>query len=41
VVKPCGNGEMVFSSSYAQFLHDQALYRAARTRRGGRSPANC
>jgi UPF0755 protein len=41
VVKPCGNGEQVFSSSYAQFQRDQARYQAARARRGGRSPANC
>ena len=41
VVKPCGNGEQVFSSSYAQFQRDEARYQAARARRGGRSPANC
>ncbi len=41
VVKPCGNGEQVFSSSYAQFQRDQARYQAARARRGGRSPAHC
>jgi len=41
VVKPCGNGEQVFSSNYAQFQRDQARYQAARARRGGRSPANC
>jgi UPF0755 protein len=41
VVKPCGNGEQVFSSSYAQFQRDQARYEAARARRGGRSPAHC
>ena len=41
VVKPCGNGASVFSSNYNQFLADSARYQSARTRRGGRSPANC
>jgi UPF0755 protein len=41
VVKPCGNGAEVFSSSYAQFQADQQRYQSARARRGGRSPANC
>jgi UPF0755 protein len=41
VVKPCGNGESVFESSYAKFLQDSARYQAARARRGGRSPARC
>jgi cell division protein YceG involved in septum cleavage len=41
VVKPCGNGESVFSSSYAKFLVDSARYASARARRGGRSPASC
>jgi uncharacterized YceG family protein len=41
VVKPCGNGESVFSSSYAKFLADSARYASARARRGGRSPASC
>jgi peptidoglycan lytic transglycosylase G len=41
VVKPCGNGESVFESSYAKFLQDSARYQAARAQRGGRSPANC
>jgi UPF0755 protein len=41
VVKPCGNGEHVFSSSYAQFLKDAARYNTARTQRGGRSPEKC
>jgi uncharacterized YceG family protein len=41
VVKPCGNGESVFESSYAKFLRDSARYQAARARRGGRSPTNC
>jgi uncharacterized YceG family protein len=41
VVKPCGNGESVFSSSYKQFLADSARYQSARTAHGGRSPAKC
>ena len=41
VVKPCGNGEEVFSSSYSQFQADQQRYQAARAQRGGRSPAHC
>ena len=41
VVKPCGNGQSVFESSYAKFLQDSARYQSARARRGGRSPANC
>jgi uncharacterized YceG family protein len=41
VVKPCGNGEMTFASDYQQFLTDVARYQAARTRRGGHSPAKC
>jgi UPF0755 protein len=41
VVKPCGNGEMTFTSSYSQFLHDAAAYQAARARLGGRSPEKC
>jgi UPF0755 protein len=41
VVKPCGNGEQVFTASYAQFLRDSASYQAARAARGGRSPENC
>ncbi len=41
VVKPCGNGEQVFTSSYTQFLNDVARYQAARARNGGRSPAHC
>jgi uncharacterized YceG family protein len=41
VVKPCGNGESVFESSYAKFLQDSARYQAARTRRGGHSPVHC
>jgi UPF0755 protein len=41
VVKPCGNGEQVFTSSYNQFLIDAQQYQAARAKRGGRSPAHC
>jgi uncharacterized YceG family protein len=41
VVKPCGNGEHVFASTYAQFLAAAKQYQVARTRRGGRSPARC
>jgi UPF0755 protein len=41
VVKPCGNGAMAFTSSYSQFLADQAAYYAARAARGGRSPEFC
>jgi peptidoglycan lytic transglycosylase G len=41
VVKPCGNGEQVFTSSYAQFLTLAQQYQAARAKRGGRSPAHC
>jgi UPF0755 protein len=41
VVKPCGNGASVFSSSYNQFLTDSARYQAARAARGGRSPEKC
>ena len=41
VVKPCGNGEQVFTSSYSQFLADAQQYQAARSQRGGRSPIHC
>jgi uncharacterized YceG family protein len=41
VVKPCGNGAHVFSSTNAQFLRDQARYNAARAKNGGRSPEKC
>lgn len=40
VVKPCGNGEMTFTSSYSQFLADSAAYQNARARLG-RSPEKC
>ncbi len=41
VVKPCGNGEQVFTSNYNQFLADAQKYQAARTARGGNSPERC
>lgn len=41
VVKPCGNGEMVFSSNYSQFLADSARYQQARAARGGNAPNKC
>jgi uncharacterized YceG family protein len=40
VVKPCGNGSMVFSSNYQQFLDDTARYQAAQSKLG-RSPTHC
>jgi UPF0755 protein len=41
VVKPCGNGAHVFSSTNAQFLRDQARYNTARAKNGGNSPEKC
>lgn len=41
VVKPCGNGEQVFTSSYNQFLADAQKYQQARTAHGGKSPERC
>jgi UPF0755 protein len=41
VVKPCGNGEQVFTSSYNQFLADAQKYQQARNARGGKSPERC
>ncbi|HYY22475.1 MAG TPA: endolytic transglycosylase MltG [Thermoleophilaceae bacterium] len=41
VVKPCGNGEHAFSSTYAQFQRDSRRYSTARQRRGGRAPNRC
>jgi uncharacterized YceG family protein len=41
VVKPCGNGSSVFSSSYSKFLADSARYQQARAAKGGRSPTKC
>ena len=40
VVKPCANGEQVFTGSYQQFLHFANQYQQARARRGG-SPVHC
>lgn len=41
VVKPCGNGEHAFASSYTQFLQEEQQYQGARSQRGGRSPEHC
>lgn len=41
VVKPCGNGASVFSSSFSQFEADSARYQQARAANGGRSPTKC
>ena len=41
VVKPCGNGEHVFASSYSKFLAEVRRYYSARSAHGGRSPAKC
>jgi UPF0755 protein len=41
VVKPCGNGEHAFASSYSQFLQEEQQYNTARNQRGGRSPEHC
>jgi uncharacterized YceG family protein len=41
VVKVCGNGSMVFESSFQQFQRDVARYQTARARRGGNSPSKC
>jgi uncharacterized YceG family protein len=41
VVKPCGSGASVFTSSYSQFLRYQRQYYAARTAHGGNSPTHC
>ncbi|MGI8902256.1 MAG: endolytic transglycosylase MltG [Solirubrobacteraceae bacterium] len=41
VVKPCGNGQQTFTSSFSQFQADSQRYQSARTKRGGRSPASC
>jgi UPF0755 protein len=41
VVKPGTCGEHAFSSTSAQFQHDQARYEAARRAAGGRSPTKC
>jgi UPF0755 protein len=41
VVKPCGNGEHAFASTFAQFQAAQSRYQSARAKRGGRSPERC
>jgi uncharacterized YceG family protein len=41
VVKPCGNGESAFASSYSTFLADVRQYYQARSQHGGRSPTHC
>jgi cell division protein YceG involved in septum cleavage len=41
VVKPCGNGEQVFTSDYNQFLADAQKYQQARSAHGGKSPERC
>jgi uncharacterized YceG family protein len=41
VVKPCGNGEQVFTSRYNQFLADAQKYQQARSAHGGKSPERC
>jgi len=41
VVKPCGNGEHAFASSYSQFLQEEQQYQSARSQNGGRSPEHC
>ncbi len=41
VVKPCGNGEQVFTSNYTQFLADAQKYQQARSAHGGKSPERC
>jgi UPF0755 protein len=41
VVKPCGNGSQAFTASFPQFEQLVRQYKAARTRRGGRSPEHC
>ncbi len=41
VVKPCGNGSSVFTSSYSQFEHYEYEYYVARQQHGGNSPEHC
>jgi UPF0755 protein len=41
VVKPCGEGEHVFSETNAEFERDVARYNAERDRQGGQSPTDC
>jgi UPF0755 protein len=41
VVKPCGNGEHAFASTYSKFQAEVRRYQTARSSRGGRSPEHC
>ena len=41
VVKPCGEGEHVFSETDAEFQEDVAKYNAERAAQGGKSPTDC
>jgi UPF0755 protein len=41
VIKPCGGGTHVFSSTNAEFERDVAAYEAKREELGGRSPVDC
>ena len=41
VVKPGTCGQDAFSSTFAQFQHDSALYNNARNADNGRSPTTC
>jgi UPF0755 protein len=41
VIKVCGEGAHVFSSTDARFQRDVAAYNRARARRGGRDPSQC
>jgi UPF0755 protein len=41
VVKPCGEGEHVFSETDAEFQEDVARYNAERAAQGGQSPTEC
>jgi uncharacterized YceG family protein len=41
VVKPCGEGEHVFSETDAEFQADVDRYNAERDRQGGQSPTDC
>jgi UPF0755 protein len=41
VVKPCGEGEHVFTETDAEFQEAVAKYNAERDRQGGQSPTDC
>jgi uncharacterized YceG family protein len=41
VVKPCGEGEHVFSETDAEFQQDVERYNAERAAQGGKSPTDC